>query len=99
MPQSSAPSAGKSVGSLGVVETVGVVAAAEAMDAMVKAAQVEIVKYERTGGGRVAAFVRGEIAAVRVAVEAGAAAATPLGITASLVVPNPDAKLAAILGL
>ena len=57
--------------SLGIVETRGYVGLIEASDAMVKAANVKVVKYEKVGGGRLAIAVAGDVGAVRVAVEAG----------------------------
>ena len=60
---------------LGFVETIGLVAATEAADAMVKAANVEIVTRQQPGGGYTAIIVRGDVGAVKAAVEAGAAAA------------------------
>ena len=60
---------------VGLVETKGYVAAVEAGDAMVKAANVELVGYESIGGGLVTAVVRGDVAAVKAATDAGAAAA------------------------
>ena len=60
---------------LGLVETRGLVAMVEASDAMVKAARVTLVGWERIGSGYVTAIVRGDVAAVRAATDAGAAAA------------------------
>jgi microcompartment protein CcmL/EutN len=62
---------------LGMIETRGFTAMVEAADAMVKAAKVELVGYEKIGGGFVTAVVRGDVAAVRAAVDAG----TPRGRT------------------
>ena len=56
---------------LGMIECRGFTAVVEAADAMVKAAKVELVSYEKTGGGYVTAIVRGDVAAVKAAVEAG----------------------------
>ena len=64
---------------LGLIETRGWVAMVEASDAMVKAARVQLVHYEKIGGGYVTAIVRGDVAAVRAATEAGAAAAAKVG--------------------
>ena len=69
---------------LGFVETVGLVAATEAADAMVKAANVEIVTRQQPGGGYTAIIVRGDVGAVKAAVEAGAAAAKAVGKVASV---------------
>ena len=60
---------------LGMIETKGFVGMVEAADAMVKAARVELVGYERIGGGYVTAIVRGDVAAVKAATEAGQRAA------------------------
>ncbi|UCC64923.1 MAG: BMC domain-containing protein, partial [Anaerolineae bacterium] len=57
---------------LGMIETKSFPSMVEAADAMVKAAKVELVSYEKTGGGYVTAIVRGDVAAVKAAVEAGA---------------------------
>jgi microcompartment protein CcmL/EutN len=64
---------------LGLIETRGFVAMVEASDAMVKAAKVRLVGYEKIGGGYVTTIVRGDVAAVRAATEAGQAAATRVG--------------------
>jgi microcompartment protein CcmL/EutN len=64
---------------LGMIETRGFAAMVEASDAMVKAAKVELVSYEKIGGGYVTAIVRGDVAAVRAACEAGQAAASRVG--------------------
>ncbi|MBO0725764.1 MAG: BMC domain-containing protein, partial [Blastocatellia bacterium] len=64
---------------LGMIETKGLVAMIEAADAMVKAANVSLVGYEKIGGGFVTAIVRGEVAAVKAATDAGAAAARRVG--------------------
>jgi microcompartment protein CcmL/EutN len=62
----------------------------EASDAMVKAAKVELIGYEKTGGGYVTAIVRGDVAAVRAAVDAGIRAAEKVGeIVSSHVIPRP----------
>lgn len=61
---------------LGMVETKGLVATIEAADAMVKAANVQLVGYEKIGAGFVTAIVRGDVAAVKAATDAGAAAAS-----------------------
>ena len=62
---------------LGMIETRGFTAMVEVSDAMVKAAKVELTGYERTGGGFVTAIVRGDVAAVRAAVDAGDHAGGP----------------------
>src|SRR5438046_3372044 len=74
---------------LGMVECRGLVAMIEAADAMVKAANVHLVGYERIDAGLVTAIVRGEVAAVRAAVDAGAAAAARVGkVVATHVIPR-----------
>lgn len=75
---------------LGMVECMGLVAMIEAADAMVKAANVRLVGYEKVDAGLVTAIVRGEVGAVRAAVDAGAAAARRIGtVTAVHVIPRP----------
>ena len=64
---------------LGMIETRSFPAMVEAADAMVKAAKVELVSYEKTGGGYVTAIIRGDVAAVRAACEAGQAGASKVG--------------------
>jgi ethanolamine utilization protein EutM len=79
---------------LGLVETKGLIGSVEAADAMVKAAKVELVGYEKTGGGYVTAVVRGDVAAVKAATDAGAAAARRVGELVSVhVIPRPHANL------
>ena len=83
---------------LGMVETRGLVAAIEAADAMVKAAEVTLVGTEKIGSGLVSVMVRGDVGAVKAAVEAGAAAATRLGeVIATHVIPRPHADVEKIL--
>ncbi|MBI1795986.1 MAG: ethanolamine utilization microcompartment protein EutM [Candidatus Eisenbacteria bacterium] len=83
---------------LGLIETRGFVAMVEASDAMVKAARVELVHYEKIGGGYVTTLVRGDVAAVRAATEAGAAAAAKVGEVVSVhVIPRPHAMLEDVL--
>ncbi|KPJ59933.1 MAG: ethanolamine utilization protein EutM [Latescibacteria bacterium DG_63] len=79
---------------LGMIETRGFVGAVEASDAMVKAAKVTLVKYERTGGGYVTTLVRGDVGAVKAAVQAGAAAGEKVGeLISSHVIPSPHSQL------
>ena len=79
---------------LGMIETRGFVGMVEASDAMVKAAKVTLIKYERIGGGYVTALVRGDVGAVKAAVQAGAAAAEKVGELVSYhVIPSPHAQL------
>src|ERR1700724_3761229 len=85
---------------LGMIETKGLVAMIEAADAMVKAAKVELVGYEKIGGGYVTAIVRGDVAAVKAATEAGARAAERVGQLVSVhVIPRPHANIALALPL
>jgi microcompartment protein CcmL/EutN len=75
---------------LGMIETKGFAAMVEASDAMVKAAKVELVGYEKIGGGYVTAIVRGDVAAVKAALEAGARGAEKVGEVVSVhVIPRP----------
>jgi microcompartment protein CcmL/EutN len=79
---------------LGMVETKGLVAMIEAADAMVKTANVHLVGYEKIDAGLVTAIVRGDVAAVKSAVEAGAAAASKVGtVVATHVIPRPHADV------
>jgi microcompartment protein CcmL/EutN len=83
---------------LGMIETKGLVAMVEAADAMVKAANVKLVGYEKIGGGYVTALVRGDVAAVKAATEAGAQAASKVGELVSVhVIPRPHENLEDIL--
>src|SRR5580693_157705 len=79
---------------LGMIETKGFVGMVEASDAMVKAAKVELVGYEKIGGGFVTAVVRGDVAAVKAATEAGARAAERVGELVSVhVIPRPHSNI------
>jgi ethanolamine utilization protein EutM len=79
---------------LGMIETKGLVALIEASDAMVKAAKVTLVGYEKIGGGLVTALVRGDVAACKAATDAGAAAAQKVGeLVAVHVIPRPHANV------
>ena len=79
---------------LGMVETRGLVAAIEAADAMVKAANVVLIGSEKIGSGLVSVMVRGDVGAVKAAVEAGSAAATALReVIATHVIPRPHADV------
>ena len=85
---------------LGMIETRGFPVMVEASDAMVKAAKVELIGYEKTGGGYVTAIVRGDVAAVRAAVDAGIKAAEKVGeIVSSHVIPRPHDNVDAALPL
>jgi microcompartment protein CcmL/EutN len=79
---------------LGMIECKGLVAMIEAADAMVKAANVRLVGWEKIDAGLVTAIVRGEVAAVRSAVDAGAAAARRVGeVVATHVIPRPHTEV------
>jgi microcompartment protein CcmL/EutN len=79
---------------LGMVECRGFVAMVEAADAMVKAANVRLVGYEKIDAGLVTAIVRGEVGAVRAAVDAGAAAASRIGeVVSTHIIPRPHAEV------
>ena len=83
---------------LGMVETRGLVAAIEAADAMVKAANVTLIGSEKIGSGLVSVMVRGDVGAVKAAVEAGGAAASRLGeVIATHVIPRPHNDVEKIL--
>jgi microcompartment protein CcmL/EutN len=83
-----------------MIEVKGFVGMVEAADAMVKAAKVELVGYEKTGGGYVTAIVRGDVAAVKAATEAGQRAAERVGEVVSVhVIPRPHANVDAVLPL
>ncbi|EIT86762.1 ethanolamine utilization protein EutM [Fictibacillus macauensis ZFHKF-1] len=83
---------------LGMIETKGLVASVEAADAMVKAANVNLVGKVHVGGGLVTVLVRGDVGAVKAATEAGAAAAQRIGELLSVhVIPRPHNELEAIL--
>lgn len=83
---------------LGMVETRGLIGAIEAADAMVKAANVQLVGKELVGGGFVMVIVRGDVGAVKAATDAGAAAAGRVGELKSVhVIPRPHSEVAAIL--
>ena len=83
---------------LGMVETKGLVAMIEAADAMVKAANVTLVGYEKIGAGFVTAIVRGDVAAVKAATDAGAAAARRVGELVSVhVIPRPHVEVERVL--
>ena len=83
---------------LGMIETKGLVGAIEAADAMVKSANVTLVGYEKIGSGLVTVMVRGDVGAVKSAVEAGGASAQRLGeIIATHVIPRPHSDVEKIL--
>ena len=83
---------------LGMIETKGLVGAVEAADAMVKAANVELIGREQVGGGLVTVLVRGDVGAVKAATDAGAAAAKRVGELVSVhVIPRPHSDVEMIL--
>lgn len=83
---------------LGMIETRGLTAAIEAADAMVKAAEVTLIGTEKIGSGLVSVMVRGDVGAVKAAVESGTAAASKLGeIIATHVIPRPHTDVEKIL--
>ena len=83
---------------LGMVETRGLVAAIEAADAMVKAANVELIGTEKIGSGLVSVMVRGDVGAVKAAVDAGSSSASSLGeVIATHVIPRPHNDVEKIL--
>ena len=85
---------------LGMIECKGFAAMVEASDAMVKAAKVDLVSYEKTGGGYVTAIVRGDVAACKAAVEAGARGAERVGEVVSVhVIPRPHLNIDVVLPL
>ena len=85
---------------LGMIETRGFAAMVEASDAMVKAAKVELIGFEKIGGGYVTAIVRGDVASVRAAVDAGVQAAQKVGeIVSSHIIPRPHTNVDTALPL
>ena len=83
---------------LGMIETKGLVCLIEAVDAMLKSANVRSVGWEKVGSGLVTAFVVGDVAAVKAAVDAGASAASKIGEVVSVqVIPRPHEELSNLL--
>ena len=83
---------------LGLIETRGLVGAIEAADAMVKAAKVKLEGKENVGGGLVTVTVRGDVGAVKAAVEAGAEAARRVGeLVSAHIIPRPHAEVEGVL--
>ncbi|MCA9101734.1 MAG: BMC domain-containing protein [Pirellulales bacterium] len=88
----------KAVEALGMIETKGFITLVEASDAMMKAANVEFLGWQKIGSGLVTAFVTGDVAAVKAATDAGAAAASRIGEVVSVqVIPRPHDDLGVIL--
>ena len=85
---------------LGLIETIGLVPALEAADKMLKASDVELISYENIGSTLVTIIVKGDVAAVRSAVEAGAEAAAAMGkLTAKNVMPRPIREVGDIVSV
>lgn len=83
---------------LGMIETKGLVCLIEAADSALKAANVNMVGWEKVGSGLVTVFMTGDVAAVKAAVDAGASAASKIGEVVSVqVIPRPHEDLGAIL--
>ena len=83
---------------LGLLETKGLVALMEGSDAMLKAANVEMIGWDKAGSGMVTAFVKGDVAAVKAAVDAGAEAAGRVGQVVSVhVIPRPHDELSGMM--
>lgn len=83
---------------LGMIETKGLVCLIEGIDAMLKAANVQMIGWEKVGSGLVTAFICGDVAAVKAAIDAGAAAASKIGDVVSVqVIPRPHEELASVL--
>ncbi len=84
--------------SLGLIETKGLIGAIEAADAMTKSANVALIGYEKIGSGLVTVMVRGDVGAVKAAVDAGACAASKVGeLVSQHVIPRPHADVEKIL--
>ncbi len=89
---------GKSLSALGMIETRGLVAAIEAADAMLKAADVELIGTEKIGSGLVTVMIQGEVGAVKAAVESGEEAASRLGeLVAVHVIPRAHSDVSSVL--
>ncbi len=92
--------AGTHLEALGMIETKGLVPLVEASDAMLKAANVTLVGWQKIGSGMVTAFVVGDVAAVKAAIDAGAAAAGRVGeVVGVQVIPRPHEDLGVVLPL
>jgi ethanolamine utilization protein EutM len=92
--------AGNHLEALGMIETKGLVALVEASDAMLKSANVTLIGWQKIGSGLVTALVVGDVAAVKAAIDAGAAAAGRVGeVVAVQVLPRPHEDLGAVLPL
>jgi ethanolamine utilization protein EutM len=90
--------AGTSMEALGMIETKGLIALIEASDAMLKAANVSLLGWQKIGSGLVTAMVAGDVAAVKAAIDAGAAAAGRVGeVVGVQVIPRPHEDLSSVL--
>ena len=88
----------KAMEALGMIETKGFVCMLEAVDSMLKAANVTMIGWDKVGSGMVTSFIVGDVAAVKAAIDAGAQAASRLGEVVSVeVIPRPHEELAAVL--
>jgi ethanolamine utilization protein EutM len=88
----------KTMEALGMIETKGFIALVEATDAMLKAANVQFMGWDKVGSGMVSAFVTGDVAAVKAATDAGANAAGRIGEVVSVqVIPRPHEDLGIVL--
>lgn len=88
----------KAMEALGMIETKGFVCLLEAVDTMLKAANVEMIGWDKVGSGLVTAFVAGDVAAVKAAVDAGAQAASKIGEVVSVeVIPRPHEDLSGVI--
>lgn len=88
----------KNLEALGMIETKGFISLVEATDAMMKAANVQFLGWDKVGSGLVTAFVTGDVAAVKAAIDAGANAAGRIGEVVSVqVIPRPHEDLANVL--
>ena len=82
------------VDALGIIETLGFTAGIQAADTAVKSANIKLGKWVKVGGGRVSIIIRGDVAAVKAAVEAGVQAASNIGsVQSEVIIPRPSDKL------
>ncbi len=92
------PAMAKAMEALGMLECKGLVCLIEGVDAMLKAANVQMIGWDKVGSGLVTAFVTGDVAAVKAAIDAGASAASKIGEVISVqVIPRPHEELASVL--
>lgn len=92
--------AGTHLEALGLIETKGLVSLIEASDAMLKSANVTLIGWQKIGSGMVTAYIVGDVAAVKAAIDAGAAAASRVGeVVGVQVIPRPHEDLGAVLPL